>query len=585
MKNVKITINGIETTVPENYTVLRAAEDMGYNIPRLCFLKDINETSACRLCVVNVKNMRGLKNSCTLAVQDGMEVETDSKEIRDSIVQNLQLLASNHVFECWACDRENSCELLNLMRRYDVDNVYGENLRDFFKKDRQINDTSDSIVLDSGKCILCGRCVSACEQFTELNILDFNERGNETYVGPALFHSMADSGCIECGKCIEVCPVAAIKPKSEVDEVLEALEDERKKVIVLPSPSVAVTVGEDFGANIGTDVSAKLHTAYQLLGFDQVMPYGLGKDLAIVEGSNELIARINDAKDLPLLASNAPGWMQYIEQYEKDYLANVSSAKPAEQISGALAKHYFADALGYNKADTVVVSIVPRIDRKHDAKRQGNHYRGLADVDHVITTSEFARLLKRQGIQLLNLEEREQAHGELAQRLINQSILHPTIGIAEATFKTASQLLQEEAQELDFKPLKGQDKIEEANYELNGKKVKIARISNVQSIKEFFRVLKTSNKSYDYVEMASKQDSNVVGGGSPVQPAKMQDGFNIIGLRNEALATLAEGKTVRRDCYSKEASSIYNDFLKEAGSELAQELLHIEYTPRSYYKD
>lgn len=585
MKNVKITINGIETTVPENYTVLRAAEDMGYNIPRLCFLKDINETSACRLCVVNVKNMRGLKNSCTLAVQDGMEVETDSKEIRDSIVQNLQLLASNHVFECWACDRETSCELLNLMRRYDVDNVYGENLRDFFKKDRQINDSSDSIVLDSGKCILCGRCVSACEQYTELNILDFNERGNETYVGPALFHSMADSGCIECGKCIEVCPVAAIKPKSEVDAVLEALEDERKKVVVLPSPSVAVTVGEDFGAKIGTDVTGKLHTAYQLLGFDEVMRYDLGKDLSVIEESNELIRRINDSKDLPFLASNAPGWMQYIEQYEKDYLSNVSSAKPAEQIAGALAKHFYAEKLGYDKADTVVVSIVPRIDRKHDAKRKGNQYRGLADVDHVLTTSEFGRLLKRQGIQLLGLEEREQAHGELAQKLANKTVLHPTIGRAEASFKTASQLLQEDAQELEFKPVKGHDNIEEATYELSGKKVSIARIHNVQSIKEFFRVLKASKNSYDYVEMASRQDSNVVGGGSPIQPAKVQDGFNIIGLRNEALANLVEGKDVRRACYSAEASTIYNEFLKEAGSELAQELLHIQYTPRTYYKD
>lgn len=585
MKNVKIKINGVETTVPENYTVLRAAEDMGYNIPRLCFLKDINETSACRLCVVNVKNMRGLKNSCTLAVQDGMEVETDSKEIRDSIVQNLQLLASNHVFECWACDRETSCELLNLMRRYDVDNIYGENLRDFFKKDRQINDTSDSIVLDSGKCILCGRCVNACEQFTELNILDFNERGNETYVGPALFHSMADSGCIECGKCIEVCPVAAIKPKTEVDEVLEALEDQTKKVIVLPSPSVSITVGEDFGAKIGTDVSKKLNTAYQLLGFDEVMDGQIGKDLAIIEESNELIKRINNDETLPFLASNAPGWMQYIEQYEQGYLHHVTSAKPAEQISGALAKHYFAEKLGYTKADTIVVSIVPRIDRKHDAKRQGNQYRGLPDIDHVITTSEFARLLKRQGINLLELKESDSPHGELAQKLEHQEVLQPSIGFAEATLKTASKLLQEEPQDLQFKASKGNDKLEEASYTLNNKKVKVARIHSVQSIKEFFKVLSSTNNAFDYVEMVSRQDSNLVGGGSPIQPAKVQDGFDIIGLRRDALNTLVQGKDIRTNCYSKEATEIYKDYLNEVGSELAQDLLHIQYSPRKYYKD
>lgn len=585
MKNVKITINGIETTVPENYTAMRAAEEMGYNIPRLCFLKDINETSACRLCVVNVKNMRGLKNSCTLALQDGMEIETDTKEIRDSIIQNLQLLASNHVFECWACDRETSCELLNLMRRYDVDNVFGENLRDFFKKDRQINDTSDSILLDSGKCILCGRCVSACKQFTELNILDFNERGNETYVGPALFHSMADSGCIECGKCIEVCPVAAIKPKSEVDNVLSALEDETKKVIIIPSPSVAVTVAEDFGAKLGANVEGQLNEAYQLLGFDDVMNYSLGKDLSIIEESNELIDRLSKDESTPFLSSNAPGWMQYIEQYEADYLPNVTSAKPAEQVAGALVKHYFAEKLGYNKADTIVVAVVPRIDRKHDAKRSGNSYRGLADVDHVITTSEFARLLKRQGIDLLALAPSSKPHGELASKVFKEDVLHPNIGFAEATFKTASQLLQEDVQEMTFTPSKENEKIEEASYHLNGKKISIARISHVKSIKEFFRVLKAVNKTYDYVEMASSQNSNVVGGGSPIQPSKVQDGFNVIGLRAEALNDSVNDKEIRYNCYSEEASNIYNDFFKHIGSELAQDLLHIQYSPRKYYKD
>ena len=207
---------------------MKAAEDLGFNIPRLCFLKGINETSSCRLCVVDVKGARGLKNSCTLAVYDGMEIETDTEQITNSIVQNLQLLASNHVFECWACEREHNCELLDLMRRYNVENVYGES-NSFHKKERMINDSSLSIVLDSGKCILCGRCVTACDKFTGLGILNFNERGNETYVGPALFHSMEDSGCIYCGKCVSVCPTAAIKEKSHVNEVLDVLRNKAKK--------------------------------------------------------------------------------------------------------------------------------------------------------------------------------------------------------------------------------------------------------------------------------------------------------------------------------------------------------------------
>ncbi|MCK5761423.1 MAG: (2Fe-2S)-binding protein, partial [Candidatus Izimaplasma sp.] len=270
MKNIKLTINGIETSVPENYTVMKAAEELGFNIPRLCFLEGINETSSCRLCVVDVENLNGLKNSCTLGVQEGMVVNTETEEIHDSVVQNLQLLASNHIFECWACEREHNCELLDLMRRYSVENIYGES-NNYIKKERLINDSSSAIVLDSGKCILCGRCVTACEVYTGLNILNFNERGNETYVGPALFQNMEDSGCIYCGKCIQACPVAAIKEKSEIDLVLEALNDKNKKVIVAPAPSVRVALGEEFNSDIGENVEGKMFTSFKMVGFDEIM--------------------------------------------------------------------------------------------------------------------------------------------------------------------------------------------------------------------------------------------------------------------------------------------------------------------------
>ncbi len=583
MKKVTITIDGQQINVPENYTVLQAAEELGINIPRLCFLKDINETSSCRLCVVDVKDMRGLKNSCTLAVYDGMEITTDSPEIEDSIVQNLQLLASNHIFECWACEREHNCEFLHLMRKYNVENTYGES-NDYFKKERLINDTSPSIVLDSGKCILCGRCVSACEKQAGLGILDFNDRGNETYVGPALFHNMEDSGCIYCGKCIQACPVAAIKEKSEIDEVLDALKNPNKTVIVAAAPSVRVSLGEEFNSDIGENVEGKMYKSFELLGFDEIMDTNFSADLTIIEEGTEFINRVKNGGKLPLFTSCSPGWVNYIEQYEPDYLDNLSTAKSPQQMAGAIAKHYYADKLGYDLEDIVFVSIMPCIAKKHEADRPEMQTNGIKDVDYVLTTREYARLLKRKGINLMKLEDGHPI-GDLSKYSGAAPIFGATGGVMEAALRTVSEILEEKETPIDFKEARGMADIKEATYKVAGIDVNVAVVHGGSSIKDFFAKMKKSKKQYHFVEFMACTGGCINGGGQPIHSAKIQDSIDIRAVRAKTLYEIDEQKEQRKSHLNPIITKIYDEFLEKPGSEKAHQLLHTHYHKRDFYSN
>ena len=582
MEKFTIKINGKETTVPKDYTVMKAAEEMGIDVPRLCFLKGINETSSCRLCVVDVKGMRGLKNSCTLAIYDGMEIDTDTEEIEEAITSNLQLLASNHVFECWACEREHNCELLGLMRKYNVENVYGEN-NHFHKKERLINDTSSSIVLDSGKCILCGRCVTACEKQAGLGILNFNERGNETYVGPALFHNMEDSGCIYCGKCIQACPVAAIKEKSHIDHVLDALKDKNKRVVVSAAPSVRVTLGEDFNSDIGENVEGKMYKSFEVLGFDDIMDTNFAADLTILEEGTEFISRVKNGGKLPLFTSCSPGWVNYIEQYEPEYLENLSTAKSPQQMAGAISKHYYAEKLGYKKEDIVFVSIMPCIAKKHESARPEMEFDGVRDVDYVLTTREYARMLKRKGIDFMRLEDGEPV-GELSKYTGAAAIFGATGGVMEAALRTVSEILEEKETPIEFKEARGLKGIKEATYHVAGIDVNVAIVHGGINIKEFFAKMKKSKKQYHFVEFMACTGGCINGGGQPIHPAVVQDNVDIRQLRIDSLYKIDEDHSHRKSHLNKVVMDLYEDFLGEPGGHKSHDLLHTKYKPRAFYK-
>ena len=378
MEKVRVQINGKLVEVSKDATVLEAANEAGIDIPRLCFLKDINETSACRICVVEIEGIRTLKNSCTVKVSDGMVVRTNTERVRKTVINNLQLLAGNHKFECWKCPREHNCEFLRLLRRYNIENVIGES--DVHVKKDFITNITDSMVIDSSKCVLCGRCISTCEKVAGQRVLNYNNRGFKTYVGPALNHNLEDSGCIYCGKCIQACPVGAIKEKDDVQKAIDLLQSDYY-VVAQVAPAVRAALGEEFGNKIGTNVEGKMYHALEKLGFDDVTDVNFGADVTIMEEGTEFIERLQNGGKLPMFTSCSPGWIRYIEMNYPQYLPNLSTTKSPQQIQGAVIKHYYADKLGVAKDKIKVISFMPCIAKKSEAKRPEMESDGIRGDD------------------------------------------------------------------------------------------------------------------------------------------------------------------------------------------------------------
>ena len=577
---VNITINGRNFKVPSDYTVLRAAQENGIYIPRLCFLKDVHEEANCRLCVVEIEGMRGLKASCKMAVYEGMVVKTDTEEIYKHVKMNLELLAANHRFDCWKCPRERNCEFLRLLQQYNVESPY--NSEAYTKKQVRIDDFNESIVIDSSKCLLCGRCVSACEKLAATGVLNFNERGSETYVGPALFHKLSDSGCIYCGKCIQACPTAAIREKDDVYNVEKVLRDESKTVVFQVAPAVRAALGEEFGLPIGTNVEGKIYTALKLLGVDEILDTNFAADLTIMEEGTEFINRIKNGGVLPMFTSCSPGWIRYVEQYYPDYLENLSTCKSPQQMAGAVIKHYYANKINVEKENVVVVSVMPCVAKKFEANREEMHFKDIRDVDYVLTTREFARLLKNKGIDLPSLKDSKQ-YGLLAEYTGAGVIFGATGGVMEAALRTVSEILEEKETPIDFVEVRGVEGIKEATYNVAGMDVNVAVVHGGAAIKEFMNILKSGEKQYHFVEFMGCTGGCVNGGGQPIVPSYVLDNVDVRAERAKVLYKIDENSPKRKSHLNEKVMELYKELLGHPNSHTAHELLHTTYRKRRFY--
>ena len=588
MANVNVTINGIKVEVPSDATILEAAKVAGVDIPRLCFLKGVNENSSCRLCVVEIEGVRTLKNSCAVKVNDGMVVRTNTERVKKAVKTNLELIAGNHKFECWKCPREHNCELLRLLRKYNIPNTIGEDAV-FSRKEELIN-ISDSIVLDSSKCVLCGRCIEACNKFAGTGVLDFNFRGSKTYVGPALNYPINNAGCIFCGKCIQACPVGAIKEKEDIQIAQDYVNDNEIYTVATIAPAVRTALAEEFGYKVGElNAENKAYAALKALGVNDITDVNFAADVTIMEEGTEFIGRLNkylngEETVLPLFTSCSPGWIRYIETYYPEFLPNLSSTKSPQQIQGALIKHYYADKLGVAKDKIKVISIMPCVAKKYEANRPEMVTEGYKDVDVVLTTREFARWIKINDIDFRNLPEYK-ADSPLAKYTGAGVIFGATGGVMEAALRTVKDILEkEDHKEVDITPVRGLDDIKEATLTIAGKELTVAVVHGGVHMPEMLKRVKENPGKYAFIEFMGCTGGCVNGGGQPIIPAHIAEDMDVRAERAKVLYTIDSEAEFRKSHENPFVKKLYEEFLKEPNGEIAHHLLHTHYSPKGKYE-
>ncbi|WP_297232869.1 NADH-dependent [FeFe] hydrogenase, group A6 [uncultured Flavonifractor sp.] len=580
-KMVSLRINDIPVTVPAGTTVLEAARSAGFNIPSLCFLKDINEIGACRICVVEVKGAKSLVASCVYPVAEGMEVYTNTERVRKSRQLTLELILSNHRMDCLTCARNSQCELRQLASdlgidavRYASDNMYP-----------QIEDSAPHLVRDNSKCVLCRRCTAVCRATQEVGVIGPNDRGFATHIGCAFDRDLNEVDCVSCGQCIVACPTGALSEKDDTAQVLAALADPTKHVVVGPAPSIRVTLGECFGLPIGTNVEGKMVTALRRLGFDKVFDVDTAADVTIMEEGTEFLHRLRGDGVLPLITSCSPGWIRYMEQHAPEMIRNVSTCRSPQQMFGALVKTYYAEQMGIDPHDIFVVSIMPCTAKKYEVRREEQRLpNGCMPVDVSLTTRELGRMITQAGMLFDHLPD-GQFDEMLGISTGAATIFGASGGVMEAALRTVvEELTGDGMAPLEYHEVRGMEGVKEASYDLPGRTVRVCVASGLHNVKLVLDGIKDGTLQYDFVEFMACPGGCINGGGQPIQHADVRNFTDIKALRAAALYKQDESMEYRRSHKNPVVQTIYRSYLGEPGSPLAHSLLHCSYIKQKRYR-
>jgi len=576
-KQVTLTINGAKVTVPEQSTIMEAADGMGIRVPRLCYHPVLSPFGGCRLCVVEVEGMKNYPPSCLTQVKEGMLVQTHSHNILKARRMLLELILDNHPNDCNICGKSGSCDLQEIAESLGLREIAFEGE----KKKHSVDASSSAIVRDPEKCILCGKCVRVCAEVQGVTALTFSHRGFKTNVVPAYEMPIGESLCINCGQCINVCPTGALLEKDSTEEVWRNLQNPDRVVMVQIAPAVRVAIGESFDNEPGRDMTYETVTALKMLGFDVVFDTQFSADLTIMEEGHEFIERLQNKGKLPMITSCSPGWIKFCEEFHPDFLENISTCKSPQQMMGALIKTYYAEKAGIDPAKIYSVSIMPCTAKKFEAVRPEMCASGYRDVDAVLTTRELARMIKQAGIAFNSLPKSE-FDSPLGESSGAAPIFGATGGVMEAALRTAYEVVTgKELPSVDFMQVRGLDGIREAVIPVGGIELKIAVVNGLANVHKLLNEIREGKRQYHFIEIMTCPGGCIGGGGQPYLRGDVEPlDKNVYQKRAEGLYQIDANKAIRKSHLNPDIQKIYKDFLEKPLGKKSHKLLHTHYHSR-----
>ncbi len=569
--NFQIEVNNKKLEATQGETILEVLTRNGMQVPTLCHIKDMLPTGSCRMCVVELENNGRLVPSCSFPASPEMKILTHSTRVVESRKMIVELLLSNHPDDCLYCVRNENCELQSLSRELHVTERRIKGVKNNFNIDR----SSASIVRDPDKCILCGRCVRVCEEVMDVSAIEFIGRGSKTHIGTAYEGGLNTSSCINCGQCIMVCPTGALHEKSHFGEVLDALNNPDKKVVIQYAPAISVSIAEAFRMKPGEDINGLLNAALRKIGFDFLFDTTFSADLTIMEESAELIHRIVKGEPMPMFTSCCPAWVKYAEEFAPEFLPNVSTCKSPQQMLGAVIKTYFAEQENIKPESIYSVSIMPCTAKKFEAQRTSMTRKGLTDVDAVLTTRELVDLIRMYGIQMDKLEP-ECADSPMGARSSAGKLFGASGGVMEAALRTAYfKLTGKEMVKFRVNEIRGLNGRKETKVQIGELELGIAVVSGMANAKALLDEIRAGRNDLHFIEVMACPGGCIAGGGQ-----RIGAGLDAIRARMKSLYDIDDKESIKVSHRNPEIAEIYKNFLGEPLGHKSHELLHTRYRER-----